>query len=66
MLLVVSFGFPLLHGVVTSRTHHPLSYCVLRVVDDTSYCAGVWAGILRTRKIGCLLPVVSVRRERAR
>ena len=34
----------------------PLRYVGLRVIDDASYCAGVWAGCIRQRTIGPLVP----------
>ena len=44
-----------LGGPGESRSN-PLAYVVLRAVDDLSYGAGVWAGALRERRPGAILP----------
>jgi mycofactocin system glycosyltransferase len=65
VLLVICTLVPIMGGVLRQKPANPFSYALLRIVDDLSYCAGVWIGAIRTRSIRCMLPVVSWRRVRA-
>ena len=45
------------HG--RSPDQHPLAWAVLRVADDLAYGSGVWAGALRDREPGPILPRIT-------
>lgn len=42
----------------------PVRYAGARVFDDLSYGAGVWAGVVKTRRVGPLLPLITAGRSR--
>jgi mycofactocin system glycosyltransferase len=42
----------------------PVRYTGARVFDDLSYGAGVWAGVVKTRRVGPLLPLITLGRSR--
>jgi mycofactocin system glycosyltransferase len=45
------------HG--RSPDQHPLAWAALRVADDLAYGTGVWAGVLRDREPGPVLPKIT-------
>ena len=45
------------HG--RSPDQHPLAWAALRVADDLAYGSGVWAGVLRDREPGPVLPKIT-------
>jgi hypothetical protein len=45
------------HG--RSPDQHPLAWAALRVADDLAYGTGVWAGALREREPGPILPRIT-------
>lgn len=51
------------YGIVKRKPHYPGEYFVMRILDDCAYGLGVWAGAIRTRSFGCLLPVITLRRS---
>jgi len=51
----------LVDWVRTRPANDPLTHTALRVVDHGSYCAGVWAGVVRSRSIAALLPRIRIR-----
>lgn len=65
VLLVTCTLVPIIGGVLRQKPANPFSYALLRIIDDLSYCAGVWVGAIKARSIRCLLPVISWRRVRA-
>jgi hypothetical protein len=34
----------------------PLRYTLIRLADDAAYGTGVWAGVVRTRRLDAVLP----------
>lgn len=44
-------------------TLDPLRYLAARVGDDLSYGSGVWAGVMRTRRLGALRPALVLSRK---
>ncbi len=51
------------YGIVKRKPRFPGEYFVMRILDDCAYGLGVWAGAMRTRTFGCLLPVITLRRS---
>ncbi|MEY4633629.1 MAG: mycofactocin system glycosyltransferase [Actinomycetota bacterium] len=51
------------YGIVKQKPRFPGEYFIMRILDDCAYGLGVWAGAIRTRKFGCLLPVITLRRS---
>lgn len=49
----------------SSRTVDPFTYLGLRTIDNVSYCAGVWRGIVRSRSARCLAPRITLSRRPA-
>lgn len=51
------------YGIVKRKPRYPGEYFVMRILDDCAYGLGVWAGAIRTRSFGCLLPIITLRRS---
>jgi mycofactocin system glycosyltransferase len=51
------------YGIVKRKPRYPGEYFVMRILDDCAYGLGVWAGAIRARSFGCLLPVITLRRS---
>lgn len=62
MLAVVVPG--LRRWTVRKSTMDPARYLAARFYDDVSYGAGVWAGVIGTRRLGALRPVLTLSRKR--
>ena len=64
-LLDIALSLSLFGAVVVGwYRHRPrkfLWWATCRIADDLAYGAGVWAGVITTRSLRCLLPVVHVR-----
>ncbi len=65
-ILLASFVAPGAYEWFRSRTVNPVSYLVLRSIDNVSYCVGVWRGIFAAHTWRCLLPRITPLRQRAR
>jgi hypothetical protein len=52
---------PTLFALMKKKPRHPLSYLVVRSLDDMSYGIGVWKGAIKRKSLRCLLPVFTVR-----
>ena len=52
---------PTLFGLTRNKPRQPLSYLVVRSLDDMSYGIGVWKGAIKRKNLRCLLPVFTVR-----
>lgn len=65
VLLVTCTVVPIITAVLRQKPGNPFSYMLMRILDDASYGAGVWAGAIRNRSARCLFPVISLRRARA-
>jgi mycofactocin system glycosyltransferase len=52
---------PTLFALTKKKPRHPLSYLVVRSLDDMSYGIGVWRGAIQRKSLRCLLPVFTVR-----
>ncbi len=62
---VITWSFcvliPTLFGLMKKKPHQPLTYLVVRSLDDMSYGIGVWKGAIRRKNLRCLLPVFTLR-----
>ncbi|MDQ2726692.1 MAG: mycofactocin biosynthesis glycosyltransferase MftF [Actinomycetota bacterium] len=59
--LLAAFTLPPLVEWVRDRPAiGPLRWSLLSVLDDLAYGAGVWAGVVRTRRVGALRPVIKL------
>lgn len=52
---------PTLFALTKKKPHQPLTYVVVRSLDDMSYGIGVWKGAIQRKSLRCLLPVFTVR-----
>jgi hypothetical protein len=52
---------PTLFGLMKKKPRQPLTYLVVRSLDDMSYGIGVWKGAIRRKNLRCLLPVFTLR-----
>lgn len=59
--LAVALIVPALVDWYRSRpANDPATHTAFRALDHGSYCAGVWAGVLRSRSVAALLPHVRI------
>ncbi len=58
-LLAVTVLPPLLEWRRRRPSLDPATWTALRLADDLAYGAGVWSGVIRRRRAGCLLPDIS-------
>lgn len=62
--LLAAFTLPPLLAWVRDRPAlGPLRWSLLYVLDDLAYGAGVWAGVIRTGRVGALRPVIKLPRR---
>jgi hypothetical protein len=52
---------PTLFALTKKKPRQPLTYVVVRSLDDMSYGIGVWKGAIQRKSLRCLLPVFTVR-----
>lgn len=60
-VLALSFGVPVVVGVARRRPRRIIGWIARRLLDDLAYSVGVWRGVVATRSVRCVMPVVSVR-----
>lgn len=53
-------------AILRRKPRFTFRYLGTRIIDNWAYGVGVWAGVLRSRKFRCLLPVITVRRSASR
>ena len=53
-------------AILRRKPRYTLRYLGTHILDNFAYGIGVWAGALRTRKLRCMLPVITVRRSASR
>jgi mycofactocin system glycosyltransferase len=62
---VVTWSFcvliPTLFWLMKKKPRQPLTYLVVRSLDDMSYGIGVWKGAIKQKNLRCLLPVFTLR-----
>ena len=64
-IIVGSVVLPALSQWSRHRIMNPLTFVVLRSIDNFSYCAGVWCGVLQQKSFAALFPRIIVWRRRA-
>ena len=62
-MLVFSVLVPTIFGLLKTKSTYPVQYFVVRILDNAFYGLGVWSGIIRTKNIRCLLPVITLKRS---
>jgi mycofactocin system glycosyltransferase len=57
-LVAATLAVPLVDWIARRPDLDPLRWTAAHVLDDASYCAGLWTGALRSRTLAPLLPAV--------
>jgi mycofactocin glycosyltransferase len=66
VMLTFSAFVPPMIGLLRNKPNYPIRYLLIRILENLAYGLGVWAGAIRARSLGCLLPMITVRRSVAR
>ena len=78
LFIILAIFFPSLRWIIAGsvvlpavsqwsrhRAMNPLTFVVLRSIDNFSYCTGVWCGVLQQKSFAALVPKITVWWRRA-